>query len=180
MKKYHYIIEGCDRLGKDTIITNIQRKLGPHQVIHYSKPLKSEVLGNNLFQYQYISFEQGFNLLDNIYPTDVPLIFNRFHLGEVVYAKRYRGYQGDYVFPLEVFHSADEMLHVKLILLTTSNWNLITDDGESHDFSQRQEEQEDFIKAFNKSIFPNKRIIDIANGNSWKSPEQILEEVIGD
>ncbi|MEM2159353.1 MAG: hypothetical protein QXN55_00150 [Candidatus Nitrosotenuis sp.] len=177
MTKFHYIIEGCDRLSKSTLVQNIQKKFGPHIVVHFAKPLKAENLSDNLFQYQYVSFEQGFNLLEKHHPSEVPIIFDRFHLGEFVYAPRYRGYPGDYIFSLEVFHCAELLTNVKLVLLTTSNWDLITDDGESHDFSKKEEEQFDFIEAFNKSSFQNKIIVNIADGNSWKSPNQILDEV---
>jgi hypothetical protein len=33
-----YIIEGLDRLGKSTLIKNIQHRFGFYQVIHFGKP----------------------------------------------------------------------------------------------------------------------------------------------
>lgn len=176
-----YIICGIDRLGKDTLIRNIQNKFGHHFVLHYSKPEKLDAYNGNLYEYQYTSFDNGFTLLDNnssgFYRT--PMIFNRFHLGESVYAPLYRNYSGDYVFDLEKEYCAEEFHNVKLILLTTSDFSFIQDDGESFDFSKKEQEQEMFKAALAKSIFPNKTIIDVANGQGgWKSQEQILAEAI--
>ena len=36
----HFLIEGLDRLGKDTLSRGIQDRLGFHQVLHYSKPIQ--------------------------------------------------------------------------------------------------------------------------------------------
>ena len=176
-----FIVEGIDRLGKDTLIRNIQDALGFHFVIHYSKPEKLAFYNGSLQSYQAESFERGFALIDNCAAGFFrnPLIFNRFHLGENVYAPLYRGYDGDYVFKLEDDFGAHTYSQVNLILLTTSDFSIVTDDGESFDFSKKEEEQEMFKAAFDKSILPNKVVIDVANGKGgFKSPQEILQEAL--
>ena len=176
-----FIIEGIDRLGKDTLIKNIQDRLGFHFVLHYSKPQQLAFYHGSLEAYQNESFERGFALIDNVSAGFflTPLIFNRFHLGENVYAPLYRGYDGDYVFKFEEDFGVHTFTHTNLILLTTSDFSILTDDGESFDFSKKEEEQEMFRKAFDKSILPNKVVIDVANGQGgYKDPLQILEEAL--
>lgn len=179
-----YIIEGIDRLGKDTLIANIQKALGHHFVLHYSKPQKLPAYGNDLEKYQRESFHHGFALLDSLQyhagpnNTQMPLIFNRFHLGEAVYADLYRGYNGKYVFDLEDRWRADRMTRTKLILLTTSDFSFIQDDGESFDFSKKEQEQEIFKDAFEKSSFPNKSIIDVSANGAYRNPFDILLEAV--
>jgi thymidylate kinase len=173
-----FVIEGLDRLGKGTLIENIQQECGFRMYYHYEKPKSLafyKQFKNNLETYQLASFEVGFQTLASC----IPVIFDRFHLGETVYSPRYRNYSGDYVFDLEEKYGADEMTHVKMILLTTSNFDFIVDDGLSFDFSKKGEEQKDFISAFNKSIFPNKIIIDVHDGHgSFKDPKKILAEAL--
>ncbi len=67
--------------------------------------------------------------------------------------------------------------NTQLILLTTSDWSFIKDDGESFDFSKKEEEQNDFIEAFNRSTLPNKIIIDIAKDGTYKKSKEILNEI---
>ena len=84
-------------------------------------------------------------------------------MGEAVYAHRYRNYDGNYVFFLEDEYTAIlDNLH--LILLYTDNFQFQVDDGDSFDFSKREEEMQDFIKAFNKSKIKNKIMINVHNG----------------
>ena len=176
-----FIIEGIDRLGKDTLIKNIQNRLGYHFVLHYSKPERLAYYNDSLQEYQSDSFERGFALIDNGAAGFFrnPTIFNRFHLGENVYAPLYRGYDGDYVFKLEDDFGAHTYTQVNLILLTTSDFSILKDDGESFDFSKKEEEQALFKKAFDKSILPNKVVIDVANGlGGYKDPLEILEEAL--
>lgn len=183
----HWIFEGIDRLGKDSLINNIKQKLGFHQVIHYSKPeilacyasyskyVANTAPGFAQMLYQEYSFDTGFKILN----SPVPTIFNRFHLGECVYAPLYRQYSGDYVFTLERVNRADELENTRLVLLTTSNFDMLKDDGLSFDFDKKEIEQQKFLEAFRKSIMPDKRIIDVYDGNGgYKDYMQIYEEVI--
>jgi hypothetical protein len=184
------IIEGVDRLGKDTLISGIKDKLGFFQVIHYQKPelLYPYHMGNPtmvifdsaglkreaLKQYQIQSFRTMFKLLN----SGAPLILNRAHLGETVYAPRYRGYSGEYVFDIESVHGERALKTTLLVLLVTSDFSFIADDGGSFDFKAKEAEQDDFIRAFDQSAFNNKLMIDVASKNGFRSKEDIVQQVI--
>ena len=179
-----FVIEGIDRLGKSTLINNIEQAKGHALKFHYEKPKKLDIYDSDLREYQRKSFINGFKLLFNNNLLHVPIvqnplvIFDRFHLGECVYSPMYRKYDGDYVFDLEQhFNLKNEGYpRTKLILLTTSDFSFIEDDGESFDFSKKEDEQNEFIRAFKKSTFKNKVMIDISNGaGGFKDQYEILE-----
>lgn len=193
------IIEGCDRLGKDTLIKGLKNKLGFFQVLHYQKPelldfylsqarrtlnksdecVDDEVKRTALKLYQTDSFRDMFYVLD----SQGRFILNRAHLGESVYSHRYRKYNGSYVFDLEKFLIEEKNLSFHkstlLVLLHTSSFDFISDDGESFDVTQRDAEQTDFFKAFESSEIVYKLMIDVHDGSGNFVPqEQILQTVI--
>lgn len=199
----HWIIEGTDNLGKGLLIEGLLQNYGYHTYIHYEKPRLLQAYGYSekqsestkrdaLADYQRDSFVQGFKLLE----TGIPTIYDRFHLGECVYSDLYRGYSGDYVFteiedkyciqwpenPESKRMTPAIADSTRMILLITSDFSFIQDDGLSIDVTKREEEQELFIKAFNRSMIPNKVMIDVSKigGGSFKSPIDILIEATGD
>ena len=192
MQNSNIIIEGVDRTGKNTLIDGIMQRLGFFQTLHFQKPelldyykaqvrslgtVPSEADQEALRFYQTASFNHMLKLLG----TGSRFILNRSHIGEAVYAKRYRGYDGNYVFDLEQLnleldHRFDDS--TLLVLLHTSSFDFIKDDGLSFDFSKKEEEQADFIKAFNRSKIQNKLMIDVNCENSFVPVEQILDLVI--
>ena len=189
----HVIIEGVDRTGKDTLIKGLQDRLGFFQVIHYQKPLllerfvhevsrhkdvqEADVKKEALKAYQQESFRSMFMMLKNTHPR---IICNRAHLGEAVYAKRYRGYDGDYVFNIEQQFSFPEGALEKtlLVLLYTSDFSFIEDDGQSFDVTKREEEQNDFVRAFDMSLMPHKIMINVNAGGHFKDRSEVLGEVL--
>lgn len=175
----HFIIEGIDNIGKGTLIKNIQNMYGYFHYIHYEKPIKSIAYNNSTIKWQEESFRQGFHLLT----THVRTIYDRFHLGECVYSPLYRDVDGEYVFKLEREYIYPRMGKAqdttRMILLTTSNFDIIIDDGLSFNKDAKEKEQQLFINAFDKSIIDNKVIIDVHDGNgNFKTPEQIFNESI--
>lgn len=171
-----FIIEGIDRLGKSTLVKGILNELGYHLVIHYSKPevLKTyDKYGNALQVYQKMVNRSMFDLID----SGVPIIFDRGHLGETIYAPLYRGYCGDYVYDLE---NEIDTQDTALILLTTNDVDLCIDDGLSHNFDKRGEEQMKFIKAFQKSSIKNKHLIDVCEPDDvkFRDSDDILKEIL--
>lgn len=188
-----YLIEGLDRLGKDTLINGILNERGFHQVIHFSKPqaLKcyepcsteltaAEMVREQLRAYQERSFRTMFSLINEAKYSN--LIFNRAHLGECVYAPLYRDYSGDYVWGLEASFRMHEHHGARLILLTEdfSVSKHFVDDGESFDITKREKEQELFIDAFEKSVIPDKRIVCVTDQalGGFRRKEDILAEVL--
>jgi thymidylate kinase len=190
-----FMIEGLDRLGKDTLINGILNTRGYHQVLHFSKPVVLDIYKTEQWEvkdhrpvraystyplktYQEESFKTMFSIMSE---ASSRVICNRAHLGECVYAPMYRGYDGQYVFDLEQDFQIQEVPNLRLVLLTQNFKTMgeIVDDGESFDFSKREQEQELFIAAFEKSIIADKRIVNVtADGGGFKPREQILHEVI--
>lgn len=186
-----FIVEGCDGLGKDVLINSIIEEIGYHPVIHYEKPKTLEFYENSVispaYEYQYASFVSLMRLID----SKVPIIFNRSHIGEAVYADLYRGYSGDYIFDLEKHYNLGTQYHMKLVLLTCSDWQyamnngLITDDGESFDYDNKGYEQMKFMETVNRSIIPNKYVVDILTDDEYgqlgdkrrKTVQEILKEI---
>lgn len=179
-----FIIEGVDNVGKGTLIEGIQNRLGFHTVIKYDKPKVCEAYKGNIQEYQFRSFANGFGLLRAAAMANCQVIFDRFHLGEMVYSPIHRGYSGHYVLDMEknsfkndIFQSVDR--NVELILLTASHPELLPDDGKSIDPKKINQEQALFNSAFSYSIF-NKRAICVQTpGGKFRPKEEILEEVIG-
>jgi len=179
------IIEGLDRLGKSSLIAGLKNKIDNFQVIHYQKPelldyLYVEDNDNALKRYQERSFSDMFRMLSM--PV-VKFIMDRSHIGENVYSHRYRNYSGEYVFGLERdLRTRDNDCFSNstlLVLLTTTSFEFIKDDGLSFDFTKKEEEQIDFIKSFERSIIKHKLMIDVHDGEgNFVPPEEILKAVI--
>ncbi len=181
-----FIIEGLDRLGKDTLIRGIQERLGYHQILHFGKPLRLGCYQENSAlsgerRYQEASFLAMFQILSSL--PDTKIICNRAHLGECVYAPIYRGYPGEYVFDIErVFH-ADTIPGIRMILLVEDLEvsKHFVDDGLSLGGTEsRSEEQGLFRQAFEKSLIKDKRIIcvtDTATG-AFRAEQAILDDAL--
>jgi thymidylate kinase len=183
MAKTVYAIEGLDRLGKSTLIEGICNRLGYYEVIHFSKPQNLDIYQHAfgippLSVYQQESFRNSMLIAK----SGARVIFDRWHLGECVYAPMYRKYSGDYVFDLEKSFDMDTV-DVRLILLVEDFGvaRHFVDDGESLGaVEKREEEQHRFVAAFNKSIIPDKRIIcvtDLGLGG-FKPKEWIIDEAL--
>ena len=165
------IVEGIDRIGKDTLISLINNNLG-YQDIHSSKPERLEVFDYSLQKYQENYFSKWFSVIEN----NSGFIFNRFHLGEYVYSMLYRDYiPGIYLYNYESIPTIkDETL---LILLYTDNFDIIKDDGKSFDFSKKEKEQNLFKSAFKNSLITNKIMVQVNFGSSFIPADNICYKV---
>ena len=193
------ICEGGDRLGKDSLIKGIKDRLGYFNTVHYQKPELLECFLNEartsqgkpdnfvddqirryaFMTYQRKSFSDMFAMLS----SEQRYIMNRAHLGEYVYSPRYRKYDGSYVFDLENKFTNDHGSKFTdttlLILLHTSDFSFIKDDGLSFDWEKKEEEQNDFIRAFERSNIKNKVMIDVCDGiGNFVPKETILSSVL--
>lgn len=191
MSKLVYAIEGLDRLGKSTLIDGVLIKLGYYQVIHFGRPRSLEAYEQSydidgvpasskaLCHYQRESFKNSMRLAN----SGAKIIFDRWFLGECVYSPMYRGFSGDYVFTFERAYGLDENLDLRLILLT-ENFDIsrhLVDDGLSlGSTDKREQEQQLFIDAFNKSIIRDKKIICVtdANTGNFRPKNDILMEAL--
>lgn len=191
------IIEGVDRIGKSSLIDGIQDTLGFFQELHYQKPkvlnfyvkqaeqaqlgLTGDALKRYaLKEYQVASFMQMFHAIS----SKGRYLMNRSHLGEFVYAPRYRQYDGSYVFDLETHFQeqsgSDFAKTTMLVLLHSSDIGFITEDGNSlGGLDKRDAEQNDFIRAFERSIIVYKIMVDVCDGQGGFAPkEAILKAVL--
>ena len=159
-------------MGKSTLIKGLLDELGYKLVIHYDKPKKLKAYDGDLEKYQRDLYSHMFAMIHIMNS----LIFDRAHLGEWVYAPLYRGYQPTW---LSDYERGVDTSGARLVLLTTSDFSFLQDDGLSLDFSRKEEEQAKFIEAFNNSSIEDKILIDVSNGRGgYKSPEAILNEVL--
>ena len=190
MSKSVFAIEGLDRLGKSTLIEGIMNALGYYEVVHFSKPRKLDAYTNAVpvqgvpagslqaYHYQQESFRNSMIMAR----SGARIIFDRWHLGEAVYSPMYRFYSGDYVFDFERSHHMDSA-DVRLILLT-EDFGIsrhFVDDGQSlGTVNDREEEQNRFIVAFNRSIIRDKRIISVTDPGlgGFKPKDWILAEAL--
>ena len=177
-----FIIEGIDHLGKSSLIQAMRHELGNYVVIHNTKPDKLKCYNiSSETAAQDCQIDMYFNYF-HLLKSGAFIIMDRGHLGEPVYSQRYRGYDGNYVFQLEQqFQMDSPTLDVRLILLTEdfSISKHFKDDGLSLDVTKREEEQNDYITAFNKSRIKNKQIICVTGPDGqFRSRAEILKEVI--
>jgi nicotinamide riboside kinase len=177
-----FLIDGVDRLGKSTLAKTIMDQLGYHLYVHYDKPKALSFYGTDINRSKEIFQRKCNDTMFNLLRSPINIVVDRTHLGEMVYAPLYRGYSGDYVYSLEEDllcekpYTAPE--EIKLILLITSNFDFITDDGQSFDFSKKEDEQRMFIKAWEQSKL-SKVMIDVYNGNGgYKNSKDIFEEIM--
>lgn len=195
-----FAIEGLDRTGKSTLIQGIQDKLGFYQVIHFAKPQKLKIYEDAAKKPAY----QGDGGIEDVPPehraayfyqresflnsmllanSNARIIFDRWHIGEVVYSPMYRGYSGDYVYQQELNSGLDKNPNVRLILLIEdfATAKHFVDDGQSlGPIEKREEEQSRFIAAFKRSNIKDKRMVVITNSKTggFHSKEAILEHAL--
>lgn len=180
------IVEGIDNVGKGTFIKTLMNAFGFWQVIKYDRPLKLDCFKRDdidqLRTFQECSYENGFNLLLAAANKGVDLIFDRFHLGEVVYSPFYRGYSGDYVFDIEQRTLQKDVMNkinssVSLILLHAERPDKLPDDGKSFDVSKCAAEQAMFVDAFSRSKLRRKKLIQVQESDgTFRNPNEIVAE----
>lgn len=178
-------VEGLDFLGKSTLIQGIRNTLGYYQVMHFSKPEKLDIYCNTADgkSPQQLYQEESFRNSMILAKSGARIIFDRWHLGEYVYAPLYRSYDGSYVFTQEKIAGIHERRDIRLILLTEdfSASHHFVDDGESlGPVEKRLEEQNRFIQAFERSSIKDKRIICVTNPDTgaFRSKQEILKEAL--
>lgn len=175
------IIEGLDFLGKSALVNSIRNHSGYYEVIHFCKPQVLDAYQHADKPAVQLYQEESFRNSMLLAKAGARIIFDRWHLGECVYAPMYRGYPGDYVFDFERRHHLDNG-NIRLILLTEdfSRSKHFVDDGLSlGGQADRAKEQTLFVDAFNRSIIRDKRIICVTDEDgSFRPKEDILAEAL--
>lgn len=179
MRNLFLIVEGPDNVGKSTLINNLNNyynKLTMHN-LHYSNVKQDNI--SEVIKYNKKLYNEMFELMTFELKNDkTGLIFDRSHLGEIVYGNIYRGYSGDYVLDIEkkFNHILDVFENLFLITLVDEPENLISrEDGLSFsvELDKKQRELELFDLAHISSTIKNKLIINIKN----KDAEAVFKEV---
>lgn len=159
-----------DNCLKDTLIQLFRATLSPQtQLLKYNSPPDGV---SNVELWQKAHFEDMFDLIKTTLDNGSRnLILNRAHLGEYVYSPIYRGYEGDWIFDLEKsFLGNSDFYHsnIKLfVFYDSNNSNLhFREDGKSfssHKDENLDKERDRFLKAFEKSMIPDKKLFDLSD-----------------
>jgi thymidylate kinase len=180
------IIEGTDRVGKDELCQWLSTKADNLYYRHWGFP-KGETKEDQIRWQQY-SFKKEFDFFTSIKNDkyfgageDTMMIWNRAHLGEVVYGTLYRDYDPEsWIYNLESLYAFDQNAEIYLILLEAdAEFVCANDDGESftNDVIKKKTEIALFNKAFNNSIIQNKIKIQVNEGNDYRDRESIRTEI---
>jgi thymidylate kinase len=164
------ILEGADNVGKDTLIHEITKNIPSKNLIkkHWVSPKGNT--NEEKIEFQKKSFNREFESYENlsiIFHNHI-MIWNRSHIGELVYGKMYRDYDPtDWVFQLEAKHHFSDNDDIYLIYLDSDAEFLVNnDDGQS--FSNKLQDKETelqlFRKAVNDSTIKNKLTLKINQG----------------
>lgn len=91
------VIEGCDCVGKTTLINSIVKNCDRNfKLFHFQRPPENMAVSQvREFQKQMFFVHANYLIHDN------DVIFDRYHIGELVYGKLYREYDIDYIDDLE-------------------------------------------------------------------------------
>lgn len=195
------IVEGLDRVGKDTLISNIQNDFTiankPVKTIHFTGPSKEEVIkiykeytSENAFNYQKDIFNNAFD--ETIYCVNqkkISVIWNRSHIGEYVYGQLFRGLTSSGI-QKEIndmnFYLFDHLNKLDAILITMicSDIEFLLKNEDGNSLSIESEDKQNEVNLF-KHIhdnFPlpdkNKFLIDIADEKYMNKSENVYFDVL--
>lgn len=173
------VVEGPDNVGKSTLINNIKNEVKDilFHTIHYGSIKHNSV--EECIEYNKELYNSMFSLMKASSNLDrTGLIFDRSHLGEMVYGNIYRGYTGEYVLDIEEKYKQEKFFkNVYLITLTDEPENLIKrEDGLSFSIDplKKQREIDLFLKAHLSSNIKNKLYLNINNLDA----NAVLREVL--
>ena len=160
MKDFNIILEGCDATGKTTIYEMLL-KAGYCQLgMHYDPP-KSMMDGKRQYQ-------SGVRILNRT----KGIIFDRFMLGECVYAPMIRGYKPNYMRKLE-----KELADHNILVMLTADLDTIKQrfDGEFLTEGQLEECLNKYDEEFEACNWTNKIRIDTTDNRPHEVVDIILK-----
>lgn len=166
-KMTSFLIEGCDCVGKTTLVNEFLKRYKKYKVIHCKAPPKnlSKRAQHDFCKKQYETILK--QLKQNNF-----LLLDRFYLGEAVYAPIFRGY---YPFYIRDFEKKLNKLDVKLVVLTCDPEIVLKRfDGKFITKQQIPAILKSFESQFYLSNVKNKVMIN----TSVMTPEEIYEKVV--
>jgi thymidylate kinase len=175
------IFEGTDRCGKDSHIAELTKNLRNYTVRHWSFPQGNTDIEKKIWQQR--TFHQDFSLYLTLkagFP-DHALIWNRAHLGELVYGKIYRNSDPDTWVPeLENIYALNRDENVFLVHLTVDpEFAVQEDDGNSYSdkLEKKAAEIEAFQKAVDESKIINKITIKVNDGKQYRDFHELSQQI---
>ena len=175
------IIDGLDRCGKSTFVEYLRDKYPDYcpMVLHSTKP-PSDLEDPKSYQLNHYK-KQIQQIKEIITDYEIPVIMDRFHLGEFVYGTLYRN--GQY-YPEELKELEQPLKSIKtsLYVFTDSTDNrLDRDDGNSLtiDPSTMDAEYKLFTEWYSHSTITNKTFIDWSQGQDFSEStfESLAEQL---
>lgn len=183
------IIEGMDRCGKTTLISNLRKNyfINPKTIVHHSSAPPKVVADSNSWEVDhYRDLSYVFHHLSSREGYDI--ICDRFHLGAIVYGMKYRGLDPYTIYKVDAENIAGgNEKNIAMVLLTDNVDSVMSrDDGESLESSRAEFESTcaEFVRVFGYSVIPHKLHINITdNGgfeNTLPTVVNFLENVRGE
>lgn len=177
-----FIIEGPDRVGKDTLISNLSHGRA-YLNLHFTAPPK-EV--KNTLDYQFnVAFLHQLEYVKNI-KDNIDLIFwNRSHLGEYVYGQLYRNEDKDnivkyiYQFEKELFKEIPNSNITIINLSAPAEYLISNEDGNSFsaDLDMKNRELELFNDVCELSLIRKKINLNIFSEGKLMKPIEIAKRI---
>jgi hypothetical protein len=187
------IIEGLDNVGKNFLVSGLSSNFDNFCVRHFTSPPRGlseeDAISNQKREFfREFLFYQKMSEWEELSSTGRELsslyVWNRSHLGEIVYGNIYRGYDATpWVISLEDHFSFDVIEDVYLLLMTSSDPEFLIrkDDGKSFSIEREKKEREMFLfnEAFSKSKIKKKCYLEVNTpSGEYLSAESIREKVM--
>lgn len=176
----HLIIEGPDRVGKNTQIKNLTDSFSNTVIRHFRSP--KGTTNEEKKEYQQLSFEIEYMLLSEFSEMNFDIcIWNRGHIGEIVYGQLYRNSNPEtWVFLQEEKFIADNDETYLLLLTASPEFLSARDDGKSFSSSveSRTKEIELFRKACHDSNIKHVLEIEVEKNGEYLDPESITNKIL--
>ena len=183
------VVCGPDGVGKSTQIRHLKTFFSHNRdkllhEMHYTadvaKSMQPEQAKSTSREY----YRGMFCILTEMMKHGFNIVCDRAHLGEAVYAQKYRNYSGDYVFDMEKeFSCVSTDPDTYLIVFVADPEDLACrEDGNSlgQEVEDKIEEVSRFREAFRKSNFRNKILIDITRKDEYDVWSEVIKFIDGD
>jgi thymidylate kinase len=188
------VICGGDRLGKGTLIKGLCETFDYKNITirHCDKPPK-DLLNDQILDYQLKAFEQEFELIHYVQTMnrkfmyhDNIIIYDRFHLGEFVYGQLFRNYDANLlktkILALEEKNLRNNIWFEPYLITLTADSEFFLNKEDGNSFSKNLEEKTKELQLFKEthdfSVIKNKLLVKVDENGSFRSKEEILNEVI--
>ena len=172
------IVEGMDRCGKSTFINNLRKRIltKPKTLIYHasSPPSVPDPHAWEVNHYDSL-FALATDMSENL---NYDVLFDRFHLGAIVYGKKYRNTKPDDIYMLDDQYARLNPNMILLLLTDYSHRIMDRDDGDSLEssFEEYENTRAEFIRAYCNSSITNKMHINITDNGGFENTLPVFLE----